>query len=124
MVELALPALRVRIGLRRMLCAADSVSRLPKGGRTMKKELLISLLALVVALIAAIGAWQGGNDVLFANTAEGCGCVSGLGYLATSTEPGAWIVAGDTVYLLQADYDYNNKQWAVHQLASTRLTSR
>ena len=90
----------------------------------MKKELLISLLALLVALLTAIGVWHRGPTVAFANSTEGPGGVSGINYLASSTEPGAWIVAGNSLYLVRADYDFNNKQWTIRQLASIQLTAR
>jgi hypothetical protein len=90
----------------------------------MKKELLVSFLALLVALVAAISVVHRGNAAVSANAAGECSCVSGLGNLVSSTEPGAWIVVGDSVYLLKAEYDYNDKSWTVSQLASTRLTSR
>jgi len=90
----------------------------------MRKELLISLLALAVALVAVIAVLHRDNTVESANTTEGCSAVSGLGHLASSTEPGAWIVVGDSVYLLKADYDYNNKSWTISQLSSARLTSK
>jgi len=90
----------------------------------MKKELLISLVALAVALVAVIGVWHRENTVVSANSTGGCSSVSGLDRLENATEPGAWIVVGDRVYLLKAKYDYNNKSWTIYQLANTRLTSR
>ncbi len=87
----------------------------------MKKELLISLLAVLIALVAMVGVRNRGATLAFANVPESGSAVSGIGFLATSTNPGAWIVAGDSLYLVEADYDFNAKRWTVRQLASTKL---
>ena len=89
----------------------------------MKKELLISLLALVIALVAAIGVWHRGPTVAFANGAETDSAVSTIDSTAYDTHPGAWIVAGDKVYLFRADYNSKTSEWTIHQLASARLNS-
>lgn len=88
----------------------------------MKKELLISLLAVLIALVAMVGVWNRGATVAFANGAESGSAVSGIGFLANSTNPGAWVIVGDKVYLVEADYDFNAKRWTVRQLASSKLT--
>jgi len=90
----------------------------------MKKELLISLLALLAALVAAIGVWHRGTTVAFANDTGGCASASSIGTITSASEPGAWIVAADKVYLVRADYNFNNKTWTIRQLASSQLTPR
>ena len=88
----------------------------------MKKELLISLLAVLMALVAMVGVWHRDATVAFANVPESGSAVSGIGFLANSANPGAWIIAGDKLYLVEADYDFDAKRWTVRQLASTKLT--
>ena len=84
--------------------------------------MLISFLAVLIALVAMVGVWNRGATVAFANVPEGGSSVSGIGFLANSTNPGAWIVVDDKVYLVEADYDFNAKRWTVRQLASSKLT--
>lgn len=88
----------------------------------VKKELLISLLAVLIALAATVAVWNRGATVAFANGAESDTAVSSIGFIANSTNPGAWIVVEDKVYLVEADYDFNAKRWTIRQLASSELT--
>ena len=88
----------------------------------MKKELLISLLAVLIALVAAVGVWNRSATVAFANGAESDTAVSSVDSMAYDTKPGAWIVAGDKVYLFRAYYDANTGGWTIRQLASSKLT--
>ena len=88
----------------------------------MKKELLISLLALLAALVAAMGVWHRDATVAFANDTGGRVSVSSVGTITSASEPGAWIVAADKVYLVRADYDFNDKTWSIRQLATSQLT--
>ena len=85
----------------------------------MKKELMISLLAVLIALAAMVAVWNRGGTVAFANDAETDTAVSTIDSLAFDTQPGAWIVAGGKVYLFKADYDA--KGWTIRQLASSKL---
>jgi len=88
----------------------------------VKKELMISLLAVLIALTAMVAVWNRGDTVAFANDAESDTAISTVDSLAFDTQPGAWIVAGDRVYLFRADYDSSTKGWTIRQLASSKLT--
>lgn len=88
----------------------------------MKKELLIPLIAVLIALVAAVGICNRSATVAFANDTESDSAISSIDSMAYDTKPGAWIVAGDRVYLFRAEYNANTKEWTIHQLASSKLT--
>jgi len=74
-----------------------------------------------MALVAAVGIWNHSANVALANGSETAIAASGIDSLAFDTQPGAWIVAGDRVYLFRARYDANTGGWTINQLASSKL---
>jgi hypothetical protein len=67
----------------------------------VKKELLISLLAVLIALVAGVGIWNRSATVAFANDTESDSAISSIDSMA---------------------YNADTRDWTIHQLASSKLT--
>jgi hypothetical protein len=89
----------------------------------MSKELLVFVLAIAVAVGAALGAWHRPDTVESASVTGDRASVSSIESMVSSANPGAWIVVGNKLYLVKADYDFNNKRWTIKQLANAELGS-